>query len=58
MVGLIAALYRPLKWFVVTYIFILVVCSVPLILGSALQMFKGIYGVPIGFFCNIYEKGL
>ena len=23
-----------------------------------LQMFTGIYGVPIGFFCNIYGKGL
>ena len=23
-----------------------------------LQMFTGIYGVPVGFFCNIYGKGM
>ena len=26
--------------------------------GSTLQMFTGIYGVPVDFFCNIYGKGL
>ena len=37
-------------------------CNTVLILdalySSALQMFTGIYRVPIGFFCHIYGKGL
>ena len=31
---------------------------ITMIIRTTLQVFNGIYGVPIGFFCNIYGKGL